>query len=127
MEKAITVEDRIRRAEEIYYRRHNQVLNNSAIKQDIVSTSKHKIVKKVTIQAFIAACVFTSIFIALNNEKCSETVKQNINYVLSSIISCITFPTLLVISFKALSLFWFKFFSSLWQFYFGFFHLKTQV
>ena len=83
MEKAITVEDRIRRAEEIYYRRHNQVLNNSAIKQDIVSTSKHKIVKKVTIQAFIAACVFTSIFIALNNEKCSETVKQNINYVLS--------------------------------------------
>ena len=66
MEKVLSVEDRIRKAEEIYYRRNAPVEKNVYI-ENKENTFKQKILKKITIQTLASACIFTGLFMILNN------------------------------------------------------------
>ena len=82
MEKVLSVEDRIRKAEEIYYRRNAPVEKNVYI-ENKENTFKQKILKKITIQTLASACIFTGLFMILNNNTYSEITKNKVKEILS--------------------------------------------
>lgn len=82
MERALSMEDKIRKAEEIYYRRNNvkaQNISQEAIKTDF----KISLIRKITVQTLVSACIFTGIFAVLNNETYSKSFKKNIDEILT--------------------------------------------
>ena len=81
MEKILSMEDRIRKAEEIYNRRNNIKEQNIYTRKD-KSSFKIMLIKKITTQTLVSACIFTGIFTLLNNEKYSYHTKENVNQVL---------------------------------------------
>lgn len=82
MERALSLEDKIRKAEEIYYRR-----NNARIQEVLPSNNKlnfkKAFIKKITIQTLISACIFTSVLAVLNNNTYSQDSKNVINGLLT--------------------------------------------
>lgn len=81
MERAVSMEDRIRKAEEIYYRRNNSKLQNIQLERK--PNIKYAFIKKISIQTLISACVFTGVFTFLNNDTYSRDLKDNINKILT--------------------------------------------
>lgn len=81
MERAVSIEDRIRKAEEIYYRRNNS--KPHIISEENKPNIKHTFIKKITIQTLISACIFTGVFAILNNDTYSKDLKNNINEILT--------------------------------------------
>lgn len=80
MERTISMEDRIRRAEEIYYRRNQVALPKRHLEK---ASFKLKILKKMTIQTLVSSCLFTSLFMILNrNTQFATNVKDGANKIL---------------------------------------------
>ena len=80
MERTLSLEDRIKRAEEIYLRRNNKKIQTIPVKENKVATG---LLKKITIQTLISALIFTSTFMLLNNERYSATIKEKADEILS--------------------------------------------
>lgn len=83
MERVLSLEDKIRRAEEIYYRRRNQSISQKTVAYENQASLKQKWVKKLTIQTLVSVCIFTGLFMFLNNNTYSEIVKNKTNEILS--------------------------------------------
>ena len=58
MERIISVEDRIRKAEEIYAKRNNSSYGDIRTKVNDTSKKERKISKKLMIQAIICICIY---------------------------------------------------------------------
>lgn len=86
MERAMSVEDKIRRAEEIYYRRKNQEM---PYKETIKKTKKNiKLFKKMIKQIIICLLIYSACYLIINNnyifsedftQKAREILSQDIN------------------------------------------------
>lgn len=89
MERSLTVEDKIRRAEEIYYRKRNQ----SDIKKDIIEKTpkknkKFKVIRKIIKQMIVCLVIYGIFYLVVNNEfvfsedfrnRTKELLSQDIN------------------------------------------------
>jgi len=90
MEKVISVEDKIRRAEEIYYRRrNNETPNRDIIKQTVKPKRNIKLLKKMIKQIFICLIIYGVFYMIINNNyifsedftnKVREILSQDINF-----------------------------------------------
>lgn len=82
MERALSLEDKIKKAEEIYYRRNSDINKKTQIGNS-KSKIRYRIAKKITIQTLVSACIFTGIFAVLNTTTQSENIKNAINEILT--------------------------------------------
>lgn len=85
MERTMSVEEKIRRAEEIYARRQQQYKNNTAT-VSVKNTNKknYRLLKKMLIQVLISLSIYLVIYVIQNNNYVfSEQFLKNINEVLS--------------------------------------------
>ena len=82
MERALSLEDKIKKAEEIYYRRNSDI-NKKAQIGNSKSKIRYRIVRKITIQTLVSACIFAGIFAILNTTTQSENIKNTINEILT--------------------------------------------
>ena len=90
MEKVMSVEEKIRRAEEIYYKRRNQeipVMEN--IKEPIKPKKNIKLLKKMIKQIIICLLIYSVSYVIINNNyvfsedftnKAKEILSQDINF-----------------------------------------------
>ena len=62
MEKTISQEDRIRRAEEIYYRRKNNLNIPKTATVNLNPPKKYKVLKKIVIQLIICIAIYFGIY-----------------------------------------------------------------
>lgn len=83
MERVLSLEDKIRKAEEIYYRRKNQQMPTMVTQKNTDNNIKQKILKRITTQVLVSVCIFTGVFALLNNNTYSEKIKTNIDTLLS--------------------------------------------
>lgn len=89
MERALTVEEKIRRAEEIYERRKKAENGNTQIKIRDSSNSNNKnkdikLLKKILIQLLICSLIYTAFYLIKNNEYIfSNDVLKKANEILS--------------------------------------------
>lgn len=68
MEKVMSVEDKIRRAEEIYYRRRQQEVPKKEIAKIPAKSKKNKkMVKKMTKQIVVCLLIYTIFYLVINN------------------------------------------------------------
>jgi len=95
MEKIMSVEDKIRRAEEIYYRRNQEMPEKEIIKKP-VRTKNIKLLKKMIKQIIICLIIYGIFYMIINNNyifsedftnKAREILSQDINF--SEIYSCL--------------------------------------
>ena len=90
MEKVMSVEDKIRRAEEIYYRRKNQEI---PVRENTIKPIKEKrnikLLKKMIKQIIICLLIYTIFYLIVNNnyifsedftQKAREILSQDINF-----------------------------------------------
>lgn len=90
MERAMSVEDKIRRAEEIYYRRKNQEIPVRVSNRKIVKEKKNiKLLKKMIKQIIICLLIYSVFYLVINNnyifsedftQKVKEILSQDINF-----------------------------------------------
>lgn len=90
MEKTMSVEDKIRRAEEIYYRRQNQEMPaREAIKRSEKPKKNIKLFKKMIRQIIICLIIYGIFYLIINNnyifsedftQKAREILSQDINF-----------------------------------------------
>lgn len=90
MEKTMSVEDKIRRAEEIYYRRQNQEMPaREAIKRSAKPKKNIKLFKKMIRQIIICLIIYGIFYLIINNnyifsedftQKAREILSQDINF-----------------------------------------------
>ena len=99
MERAMSVEDKIRRAEEIYYQRRNQTIKEP-IKNEIKTKKDFKLLKKMLKQIIICLLLYTAFYLLTNNNyifsedltnKIKEVISQDINF--SNIYNSIFYDT----------------------------------
>ena len=91
MEKVMSVEDKIRRAEEIYYRRRNQEIpDREIIKKPVKQKTNIKLLKKMIKQIIICLIIYSIFYMIVNNNyifsedfinKAREILSQDINFV----------------------------------------------
>lgn len=89
MEKVMSVEDKIRRAEEIYYRRKNQEMPiRENIKRPVKEKKNIKLLKKMIKQIVICLLIYSISYVIINNnyifsndftQKVNEILSQDIN------------------------------------------------
>ncbi|MBQ2836210.1 MAG: M23 family metallopeptidase [Clostridia bacterium] len=88
MEKVMSVEDKIKRAEEIYYRRKNQEMPDREVLKKPTSRKNIKLFKKMIKQIIICLLVYSICYIVINNnyifsedftQKAREILSQDIN------------------------------------------------
>jgi len=88
MERTMSVEDKIRRAEEIYYKRRDQTVRNS-IKNEVKTKKNFKLFKKMIKQIIICLLIYTVFYIITHNNyifsedfsnKAKEILSQDINF-----------------------------------------------
>ena len=83
MEKTISPEDRIRRAEEIYYRRRNNPNITRTATVNLNSKKEYKLIKKIIIQVLFCAGIFFLIYnIQANTDKLSTDSIKYIKHML---------------------------------------------
>ena len=90
MERVMSVEDKIRRAEEIYYRRRQQeVPERETVKVSIKNKRNIKIFKKMIKQIIVCLAIYTIFYIVINNNyvfsedfsnKAREILNQDIDF-----------------------------------------------
>ena len=90
MEKVMSVEDKIRRAEEIYYKRRNQDIPlRESIKKTVKEKKNIKLLKKMIKQIIICILVYSVFYFIINNnyifsedftKKVREILSQDINF-----------------------------------------------
>ena len=90
MEKVMSVEDKIRRAEEIYYRRKNQEIPiGEKLKKPIKEKKNMKLLKKMIKQIVICLLLYGIFYLIINNnyifsedftQKAKEILSQDINF-----------------------------------------------
>lgn len=90
MEKVMSVEEKIRRAEEIYYRRRNQEIPvTENIKESTKPKKNIKLLKKMIKQIFICLLIYSVSYVIINNNyvfsedftnKAKEILSQDINF-----------------------------------------------
>lgn len=89
MERAMSVEDKIRRAEEIYYRRQNNIPRNEKIKIPSKKKKDIKLFKKLISQIVICLIIYSIFYTIINNNyifsedfsnKMKEILEQDINF-----------------------------------------------
>jgi len=90
MERAMSVEDKIRRAEEIYYRRKNkEVAYREVAKQPAKQKRNIKLLKKMVKQIIICLLIYSISYLIINNnyifsedftKKAREILSQDINF-----------------------------------------------
>lgn len=90
MEKVMSVEDKIRRAEEIYYKRRNQEMPTREITKNIIKEKKNiKLLKKMVKQIIICLLIYCIFYVIINNnyifsedftQKAREILSQDINF-----------------------------------------------
>lgn len=90
MERAMSVEDKIRRAEEIYYRRKNQEMPaREVIKRNAKPKKNIKLLKKMIKQIIICLIIYGIFYLIINNnyifsedftQKAREILSQDINF-----------------------------------------------
>ena len=90
MEKVMSVEDKIRRAEEIYYRRRDQdVPSREIVKKPAEKKSNIKLFKKMIKQIIICLIIYSIFYVIVNNNyifssdftnKAKEILSQDINF-----------------------------------------------
>ena len=91
MEKVMSVEDKIKRAEEIYYRRRNQEIPIRDSKKQTSKPKKNiKLLKKMIKQIIICLLIYSIFYVVINNNyifsedftnKAREILSQDINFV----------------------------------------------
>ena len=91
MEKVMSVEDKIRRAEEIYYKRRNQEMpDREIVKMPIKPKRNMKLLKKMIKQIIICLIIYCAFYMIINNNyifsedftnKAREILSQDINFV----------------------------------------------
>ena len=67
MEKIVSVEDKIRRAEEIYYRRRNQEMPEREIINKPVKTKNIKLFKKMIKQIIVCLIIYGIFYMIIKN------------------------------------------------------------
>ena len=90
MDRTMSVEDKIRRAEEIYYRRKNQEMPaREAIKKSVKPKKNIKLFKKMIKQIIICLIIYGIFYLIINNnyifsddftQKAREILSQDINF-----------------------------------------------
>ena len=83
MERVLSQEERLKRAEEIYYRRKNQVLTPKTTTVNIGTKKNYKFFKKMIIQIVICICIYGVIYNLQRNT--DNFSMDSINYVKSAI------------------------------------------
>ena len=88
MERAMTVEERIRRAEEIYERRKRNegltVVNDEKIQKEKNDKKDVKLLKKMIIQLIVCICIYLVIYTIQNNQYIfSEDFINKVNEIIS--------------------------------------------
>lgn len=83
MEKTISIEEKIRRAEEIYERRKNGNNRSVATVDDIKDKKDLKLLKKMMIQILICVCIYLTVYAIRNNNYIfSEDFINQVNQIL---------------------------------------------
>lgn len=83
MERVLSQEERLKRAEEIYYRRKNQMLTPKTATVNIGTKRNYKFLKKIIVQIIICMCLYGVIY---NLQKNTDTFStDSINYLKSAI------------------------------------------
>ena len=102
MEKVMSVEDKIRRAEEIYYRRRNQEIpSREIIEKPVKKKTNIKLLRKMIKQIVICLIIYNVFYMIINNNyifsedftnKAREILSQDINFaeIYSNILNIIT-------------------------------------
>lgn len=90
MERTMSVEDKIRRAEEIYYRRKEQVMPmKETMKKTVKEKKDIKLFKKLIMQIIICLTIYSIFYLIVNNNyifsedftnKAKEILSQDINF-----------------------------------------------
>jgi len=84
MEKILTPDERIKRAEEIYYRRKNEDINRKSAKVNVSNKKDYSMFKKMIIQIIICIVIYGSFYIIQNtNNIFSQDVIQKVKQILS--------------------------------------------
>jgi len=84
MEKILTPDERIKRAEEIYYRRKNQDINRKSAKVNVSNKKDYSMFKKMILQIIICSVIYGSFYMIQNtNHIFSESVMKKVNDILS--------------------------------------------
>ncbi len=91
MERTMSVEDKIRRAEEIYYRRRGQAVSNNTeyVREDKKEKKDVKLFRKMIIQIIVCLAIYSGFYLIVNNNyifsedftnKVREILAQDINF-----------------------------------------------
>ena len=91
MDRAMSMEDKIRRAEEIYYRRRGQFASNNVeyVKENKKEKKDVKLFKKMIIQIIVCLAIYSVFYLIVNNNyifsedftnKAREILSQDINF-----------------------------------------------
>ena len=90
MERTMSVEDKIRRAEEIYYRRKEQEMPmRETMKKTVKEKKDIKLLKKLIIQMIVCLTIYFIFYLIVNNNyifsedftnKVKEILSQDINF-----------------------------------------------
>lgn len=84
MEKILTPDEKIRRAEEIYYKRKMQDINRKSAKVNVSSKKDFRLFKKMIFQIIICISIYGGVYIIQNtNYIFSDNVTQKIKEILS--------------------------------------------
>jgi len=84
MEKTLTPDERIRKAEEIYYRRKQQDINRKSAKVNVSNKKNYGMFKKMFVQIIICILIYAIFYIIENaNYIFSQSAIQKIRYILS--------------------------------------------
>ena len=88
MEKILTTDERIKRAEEIYYRRKNQDINRKSAKVSVSNKKDYSMFKKMIFQIIICIAIYTIFYMIQNTnhiflqdaiQKTKEILSYDIN------------------------------------------------
>lgn len=79
MERTLSQEERLRRAEEIYYRRQNAINSARTATVNITPKRNYKLLKKVIIQIVVCGCIYGVIYKLQSNTDSFST--DSINYI----------------------------------------------
>ena len=84
MEKILTPDERIKRAEEIYYRRKNQDINRKSAKVNVSNKKDYSMFKKMILQIITCIVIYGTFYIIQNtNYIFSQDVIQKVKQILS--------------------------------------------
>lgn len=84
MEKILTPDERIKRAEEIYYRRKNDGINRKSAKVNVSNKKDYSMFKKMIIQIIICIVIYGNFYMIQNiNHIFSQDIIQKVKQILS--------------------------------------------